>query len=243
MFIYKIEDHVVRFYERNRRFTRRSVFTEDYSRAYKEYAINAPRPKAEGKIGTMLNDFGKFFVIRDESKRKARYFTGDWESIKKGTDILDISPVFSKDICLADFYLDSEAAAETLIGLRNGKLRLSVMPVYLDYQNTLPHQKFVIVCEDKGKSGRKHLNYLSEFNPDKNFMSTCNSHLEGNCARFGFRECLKIIEELKLKFKDSKYSMLHDDGDLPDARSLMKYLKKKKSSFRIALTFKIPAVK
>lgn len=240
MFIYKIENHVVRFYERKRKFTRRSVFTVDYSHAYKEDEVNVLRPEAEGKIGTNIHGFGKFFVIKDESKRKPRYFTGDWVSIKKGSDI---SPVFSKEISLADFYLDSEAAAQTLIGIRNEKLRLSVMPVYLDYQNTLPQQKFVIVCEDKDKSGRRHLNYLSEFNPEKHFKATCNSHLEGFCALFGFRECLKIIEELKAKFKNCKYSMLHDDGDLPDARSLIKYLRKKKSNDRIALTFKIPSEK
>lgn len=240
MFIYKIENHVVRFYERKRKFTRRSVFSVDYSRAYKEDEVNVLRPEAKGEIGKNLHSFGEFFAIKDESKRKPRYFTGDWASSKKGTDI---SPVFSKEISLADFYLDSEAAAQTLIGIRDEGLRLSVMPVYLDYQNTLPQQKFVIVCEDKDKSGRRHLNYLSEFNPEKRLKATCNSRLEGMSARFGFRECLKIIEELKVNFKDSKYSMLHDDGDLPDARSLMKYLKKKKPDSCIALTFKIPAAK
>lgn len=241
MFICKIDNHVVMFFERLRKYTKRPVFTPIRKDAYESDVVSELRPLAEGEIVREIENFGEFFVITEWSGEEPMFFTGEWSGGKKDPrkkGYKTPKPVFTKDIHRAVFYLDEEASEETLLQIQQlGGYRATVEKVFLDYKNTLPEQKFLIVCETReGK-----LSYLKNFDEKTKQVRTCRN--SSGCKLMGFRECLSVLESARSSNKDYRYSMLHDFGFSLHAAKLIDYLRRVKPSNRVALTFRLPAEK
>lgn len=241
MFICKLENHVLLFFERQRRYTKRPVFTPFRKDAYESDIVTELRPLAEGEIVSEVEGFGEFFVIAEWSSEEPIFFTGEWSGGKKDPRKKGYKPpvpVFTKDIHRAMFYLDKEASDETLIQMQQlGGYRVTAEKVYLDYKNTLSEQKFLIVCESR----EGVLSYLKSYDPKTKQVRTCRN--SSGCKLMGFRECLGTLEMARSGNKDYRYSMLHDFGFNLHAAKLLGYLRRVKPSNRIALTFKLPTEK
>lgn len=238
LFIYRIDHHVVTFYKKRDRLGRK-VFTTDPDMSFRTEAVNELRPLAEGTISSDFGQFGKFYVIVDfTDEDKLGYFNGEWGTQKRKwwqkKQFRIPQPLFTPDVHKAMFYLDAEAANETLAQITaHGVSKVAVQKIYLDYENTLPSQRFIIVCEDrKGK-----LSYLKDYDRRQKKAKTCRN--SDSCLKLPFRPCLDLIETARSGCKDYRYSMLHDFGKNINAGRLLDYLKREKPDNRIALSFKL----
>lgn len=230
MFIYRIDNHVVMFLSRLRKYTRRPVWSPDAARAL---AWNAAcGVKACGKACGDTGKFGEFFVVRAEDRHgRHSYFTGGMAARRRGGAL---RPVFSRDVRRAEFYLDREAAEETLWQvIPRDAGRAEAVAVHLDLMNTLPSQRFVIACENP--SGR--LAYLKDWDSVARRVHTCAR--AAGCRRMAFRECLRMIETLRAAAKGYKYSMLHYEPGV-DAGSLRDWVARHGQGGYIALSFSLP---
>lgn len=227
----RIENHVVSFPVRQRRFTKRWV----YSFNPRESAVGCPPA------------YGEFWVVVCNDKKTPTYFTGEWSTPKVknariGKRVRGALPVLDKDIHKALFFMDIDAAGETLAQIQAlGEYKVVIMPVRLDYKNTLPDQKFIIICELKGKERNKtggNLFYLKDFDTDKGETIVCRN--SDHSKKMGFRECLSMLDEARAKCRKYRYSMVHDFEVRVLAADLLNYLKTEHPSSRIALAFKLP---
>lgn len=224
----KVKEHVVYFFERKRKYTKRIVDTTD-----KRKAADISNPELRLIMqGYRLFDavcYGLFYVIIND---KDEYFTGKYGGKDKSS--AKKRPLFTKQADCALFCLDKEEADYVSSIVRAaGVLKVEVRNIYLDYKNELDSQRFIITCEDK--NGR--MSFFREFDESKKTAVTCRQ--TGSCAKYRFRECLALIEKIKITDKRYKYSMLHDFEVNLKASQLIGYLKKEKPWGGMALSFTI----
>lgn len=224
----RAKEHVVYFFERKRRYTGRIVDTTDINRAAE---TDNPDLKLimQGYRPFKSSLYGLFYVITND---KGEYFTGKYGSKVKHTS--KTRPLFTKHADRALFCIDREEANDIASILRSdGTQKNEVRGIFLDYKNELDNQRFIITCEDK--NGKIY--FLRKYDGDKKTAVTCRQ--TASCGKYGFRECLALIEKIKIEDKTYRYSMLHDFDINLRASQLMGYLEKEKPWKGIALSFTI----
>lgn len=231
MTAYKTENHVVKFIAGCKRWTRRPVLTTDLARARKELKGNEAKLWSEWPAEGAPKGYGKFWAIVSCRRGTARYYTGQTGARGRGGMV---EPLFTKRAEKAEYYIDKEAAEEALFQMRDKRLKAWVEAVYLDYENTLLEQRFIIALENADKQ----IFYLESTDNCGKTVKTCRS--SAKARKMAFRECLNVVGLLRCGNRSYKYSMLHDFGRNVSASRLIDYLRRTKPSDRISLTFKIP---
>lgn len=226
IYFYKQRGHVVTFFERLRRWTRRPKFTTDYEMAKRWDVDKSPSSASYGIPFTQQNmdAWGLFYAIVSPGRGgRESFYTG-------GTSVRNTAS-FSSNPNEAIFFLDKEAAEETLRTV--SATRCTVQAIYLDLKNTLPEQRFIVVCENvKGE-----LSYFVSYDKYSGRLKTSKISKRG--TTLGFRECLNTIEELRFSCKGYKYSMLHEFPVSVNASHLPSYIGREHPASKIALSFRL----
>lgn len=230
MYIYKIEKHIVSFYRRLRRFTKRPVFTTD-AREAKSHDFSGKELMKMGKYYyTMgLSRFGCFYVIDADEKGKHRYFTGQWGGSTKDARLKQ--PIFTSDIHKALFFLDREAGDETLNEVRLiCRKPMESRAVYMDIENTLPQQRFIIICE----SENGELGYYAGIDGHKIRTRKRSKY----AVKLPLRSAIALYEKLLHSRHKQKFSVLHDPNGDVSIGNIGEYLRREKPNNAVSLTMK-----
>lgn len=237
MFLYRVRNHVVEFFVRKKRITGQVVSSPIFIEAAMYDNGEAPLIKGWEWGEERLNYYGQFYVIEDCEGEVSRYYVGKWEGRKNWRGKKTGGkprPVVSEKIEKAEFFLDYVAAEETMARIQSmSEERMRVVPVYLDYENTLPQQRFIVVIERADKS----LWYMKDWDGETGKLTECKQ--SKGAMRGGFRQILGIIGELRAKERGRKFSMLHEIEDNVLAGELKRYLQENRQENRIALSIKL----
>ena len=227
MIFYKKESHIYLFVKRLRFFTRRPVFTVDFSQACDMKTGTHVKDCIEIDANLPFSDpLNAFYAVCCSDSGKEMLYEGVCDT--KGHPCLTDRPD------CAEFYLDCEAAEDAEAHLREkGCKKLEVRKIYMDFENRLSEALFIIACEDKANGS------MWFYEATKN-NRTIVSRFSDKAKRLGFRDCLKAVGTLRKTDKEYLYSMLPNDifdiniqGD-----KLMDYLRRTRPVTGISLNFK-----